>query len=167
MRYAGKKICEPGGGNFDVDQRKLLNALPAVLITRLDPFSDELLDDLLRGYFPRPVRAEAPAYKKIRLEVTEDRIAYTVCADIPGVRKEDINITIDGNRVAISAELKRAEEKGAKTLHCDRYFGHMGREFTLPQEIDQAEAAARYDNGVLALRLPKKAASVARQLRIQ
>ena len=135
--------------------------------TRANPFSDDLLDDLLRGYFLRPAREETPAYKKIRLEVTEDKAAYTVHAEMPGVAKDNINITIDGNRVAIGAELNRAEEKGAKTLHCDRHFGHMGREFTLPQEVDQEAAEARYDNGVLMLRLPKKATTGARQLRIQ
>jgi HSP20 family protein len=136
-------------------------------ITRGNPFSDDLLDDLLRDYFLRPARAETPGYKKIRLEVTEDKAAYTVHAEMPGVAKDNINITIDGNRVAIGAELNRAEEKGAKTLHCDRYFGHMGREFTLPQEIDQEAAEARYDNGLLMLRLPKKATTSIRQLRIQ
>ena len=138
-------------------------------VTRWDPFEDNL-DDLFRGVFLRPMRLEqAQEPMRVRMDVKEDDKAYVVHAEIPGVKKEEIQVSIDGNQIAISAEVKRQkEEKQAeKTLRSERYYGKVYRSFTLAQDVDQENAKAKYDNGVLELTLPKKAASASRKLTVQ
>lgn len=137
-------------------------------LTRFTPF-DETFDDLLKGFFVRPMAFEGQPQVQLRIDVAEDENAYTVHAEVPGVNKDDINVTIDGNQVAISAEVKRNSEQkqGERVLHSERYYGKVYRAFSLAQDVDQASAQARYNEGVLELRLPKKAAVSARKLLVQ
>ncbi|PTD96868.1 heat-shock protein Hsp20 [Pseudothauera lacus] len=134
-------------------------------IIRRDPF-----EDLFRGFFVRPVEfgnttAEAP---QMRVDVKEDNDAYQVHAELPGVRKDDIHVSIDGPVVSISAERKQEKEvkEGERVLRTERYFGKVSRSFQLGQDIDEARASARFNDGVLELTLPKKAAAQARRLAI-
>jgi HSP20 family protein len=110
-------------------------------------------------------RAEA---LPIRFDVRESPEAYTVNAELPGVRKEDIHVEVDGNEVTISAETRRnAEQKdGDKWLRTERYVGKSARRFALPQDLDQSKAAAKFIDGVLELTLPKKAVVAGRKLEI-
>ena len=137
-------------------------------LTRYNPF-DETFDDLFKGFFVRPMAFENQPQVQIKIDVSEDDNAYVVHADIPGVKKEEINVTIDGNQVAISAEVKRSreEKQGEKLLHTERFFGKAYRAFGLAQDVDETQAQAKYNDGVLELRLPKKAAVSARKLSIQ
>jgi HSP20 family protein len=128
----------------------------------MDPF-----DDFFRGYMVKPFQLEASA-PQIKMDVKEDEKAYTVHAEIPGVKKGDIHVDIDKNRVSISAEAKREseEKKGEIVLRSERYYGAVSRSFTLENEIDEAAAVANYADGVLELTLPKKTASVSRRLTV-
>jgi HSP20 family protein len=78
-------------------------------------------------------------------------------------------VSIEGNQVSISAEARREKEEkqGEKVLRTERYYGKLYRSFTLGQDVDQESASARYENGVLELTLPKKAAAQQRRLAIQ
>lgn len=136
-------------------------------LARVDPFSD--LDDLFKGFFVRPVLFEGQPQMQIKIDLKEDDNAYTVHADIPGVKKEDIQVSIDGNQVSISAETKmeKEEKKGEKVLRSERYCGKVARSFTLTHDVDEAKAQAKYSDGVLELTLPKKAVSPAKKLAIQ
>jgi HSP20 family protein len=77
-----------------------------------------------------------------------------------GVPKEDIQVSIDGNVVSLRAEVKQQDSSSTddKVLRSERYFGSVSRSFQLPFDIDQAQAKAKYDKGVLTLTLPKKLA---------
>lgn len=137
----------------------------ANLIRRnLDNLLDDPLrsvDDLFRGFFIRPVGMEdAPS---ISLDLREDDKNYTVHANLPGVKKEDIDVHIETNRVQISAEIRkeREEKEGEKLIRSERYIGKVSRGFSLAQEVDEKQASAKFDNGVLELVLPKKPASTA------
>lgn len=136
-------------------------------LARLDPFGD--LDDLFKGFFVRPVAFEGQPQMQIKMDLKENDGAYTVHADIPGVKKEDIHVSIEGNRVSISAETKveKEEKEGEKVLRSERYVGKVARSFTLGQDVDEAKAQAKYSDGVLELVLPKKAANSARKLTIE
>jgi len=127
---------------------------------------DGLFNDFFRAGYT-PARQDEPA--PIRFDVRETGEAYTVAAELPGVKKEDIQVEIEGNEVTISAETKRATEQkdGDKWLRTERYFGKVARRFALPQEVDEAKAAAKFDNGLLELTLPKKAATAGRKLAVQ
>ena len=139
-------------------------------ITRYDPFNlDSVFDDFFKGFLVRPMTLEGmPKAPEIKMDVTENDKVYTVKAEIPGVKKEDIHVTIDGNTVSISAEVKKEseEKEGEKVLRSERYYGRVARSFSLGSDIDEANASARYENGVLELVLPKKAASTAKRLTI-
>jgi HSP20 family protein len=140
-------------------------------ITRYDPFdvAFEPFDDLFKGFF-RPVRFEGqPQQMQIKMDVKENDKAYTVHAEIPGVKKEDIHVTIEGNQVSISAEVRKEKEEkeGEKVLRSERYYGKVYRSFTLGQNVDDAAATAKYSEGVLDLTLPKKATTSAKKLAIQ
>ena len=138
-------------------------------ITRYSPF-DDTFDDLFRGFFVRPVSYEAPAgAAQFRVDVSENEKAYTLRAELPGVKKEDINVTIDVDTVAISAEVRneRDVKDGERVLRSERYYGKAYRGFTLGQAVEEAGTSAKYANGVLELTLPKKAAVQAKRITIQ
>ena len=139
-------------------------------ISRYEPFAD-VFDDLLKGFLVRPVAYEGqPAVAgRIKIDVCEKGSAYVVHAEIPGVKKEDIQVNIEGDQVSISAEAGAEKEvKGdERVLHRERYYGKVARAFRLGAEIDQAAASARFVDGVLVLTLPKKAEAAGRQLTIQ
>ena len=130
---------------------------------------DETFDDLFKGFFVRPMTFENQSQGQFRIDVKEGDGAYVIQAEIPGVKKEDINVTINGNQVAISAEVKREREdrQGEKVLRSERYYGKVYRAFSLAQDVDEASAQAKYNEGVLELRLPKKAAVTSKKLAIQ
>lgn len=138
-------------------------------VSRYDPFG-ELVDDLFKGFFVRPVVTEpAAAAPRLKVDVSEQNGAFKVLAEIPGVKKEDIQVAIDGDEVSISAEVRKETDvkEGERIVHSERYYGKVGRAFRLGQEVDEANAQARYNDGVLELTLPKKAAASARRLTIQ
>lgn len=132
--------------------------------------ADDAFDDIFRGFFMRPMNFDGRQQDiQIKVDVNEDDKAYTVHADIPGVKKEDIQVTIDGSQVAISAEVKNEKEvkNGEKALRSERYYGKVSRAFALTTEVDEATAQAKYDNGVLELRLPKRTTAKTKSLTIQ
>jgi HSP20 family protein len=136
-------------------------------IARFDPFRD--IDELFRDFSPSVWR-NADVMPRMRMDVSETEKEYLVKAEIPGVQKEDIKVAINGNQVSLSAEIK--DEQPAETgkggaLRSERYYGNLQRSFTLPQEVDDDQAQARYENGVLHLTLPKKVGSGGKQLSIQ
>ena len=90
---------------------------------------DTALDDLMRGFFVRPMNYEPAAPVQMKVDVTENETGYLVRAEIPGVKKEDINVNIDGNQVEISAEVKNEKEvkEGERLLRSERYYGKVYR----------------------------------------
>lgn len=131
-----------------------------------DPFA---LDDAFRS-FMRPLRWEpAPEAPQIKIDVSEADDAYTVKAEIPGVRKEDIHVTIENNQVTIGAEVKKETElkEGERVLRSERYSGSVYRSFTVPVDLDETASTAKYENGVLELTLSKKPAIAGRKLTVQ
>jgi len=132
------------------------------------PFADAGFDDLIRGFL-KPVREARDAAAPIKVDVTEKPEAFVVHAEIPGVAKEDIQVTIEGNQVTIAAEVKRESEQkeGDRVLRSERYYGAVYRSFVLPVELDETASQAKYEGGVLELTLAKKAQVAGRKLTIQ
>jgi HSP20 family protein len=131
----------------------------------VDPF---VLDDALRNYM-RPLRWEpAPETPQIKVDVSEADDAYTVKAEIPGVRKEDIHVEIDGSQVMISAEVKKdtEEKKHGRVLRSERSYGFASRVFSVGVEIDHSKSVAKYLDGVLTLTLPKNMAMRTEALKV-
>ena len=141
-------------------------------VTRFDPFND-LVDDLFKGFLVRPLayegRINGGALPRAKVDVAEKNGAYVVTAELPGVKKDDIHVSIDGAEVTLEAEVKREKEanKDERVLHSERLYGKLTRSFTLPAEVDEAKAQAKFADGVLELTLPKKAAAQRKQITIQ
>jgi HSP20 family protein len=134
-----------------------------------DPLAVDPFEDTFRSLM-RPWRMEGmEVAPRIKLDLHELDTSYTVKAEIPGVRKEDIDVRVDGNTVTISAEVKKEKEekKEGRVLRRERQEGYASRSFTLACPVDEAEAAAKYENGVLTLTLPKKAANSKKRLSVQ
>ena len=124
------------------------------------------LFDLPRARFAFPAMREGP---EIKMDVTEDASAYFVKAEIPGVKKEDIHVAVEGNTVSISAEITRRSEtpKDLTMLCSELYQGKVARSFTVMADVDEALAEAKYENGILELTLPKKAGTSSKALEIK
>lgn len=139
-----------------------------------DPFND-IVDDFFKGFFVRPAvygngAQGAYATPRVKVDVAEKNGAYLVNAELPGVRKEDIYVAIDGAQVTLTAEVKREQEtpvEGERVLYTERAYGKLSRSFTLPEELDESRAEAKFREGVLQLTLPKKAAPERKLIAIQ
>jgi HSP20 family protein len=149
----GAAGCSP---NLLLKKENFMNAL----MTRGGLF-DDFFRDVAPGFYIKPLHGDGlPTSSQIKVDVKETGDAYTVHAEIPGVPKEDIQVAVDGNVVSLRAEIKQQDSTGQdeKSLRSERYFGAVSRSFQLATDIDQTRAKAKYDNGVLTLTLPKKAA---------
>lgn len=133
-----------------------------------DLFAADPFDDAFR-YFLRPWVSRGGAQAPdIKVDLTESNGDYKVKAEIPGVRKEEIQIDIDDNKVSISAEVKKAseEKKDDRVIRSERQYGFSSRSLWLDSPVDPSKASAKYENGVLELTLPKRVTSFAKRLTI-
>ncbi len=139
------------------------------LISRSSDFIEDFFKDF-PGFYVRPLRGESgqgPGHP-IRVDVQDNDKAYTVKAEVPGVDKENLQVSIDGHTVTIKAEVKQEQtDKDASWLRCERYYGASSRSFSLPHEVDEAQSKAKYDNGVLTLTLPKSSTTASKRLAIE
>jgi len=136
-------------------------------LARFDPFWD--VDDIFNRFMMRPLLREGMELEpQIKMDVKEADGKYVVNAEIPGVNKDDIHVTVEGNRVSISAEVKQEKETkdGERVIRCERSYGMASRSFTLADEVDQSKVQAKYNNGVLELTLPKKPGSTRKEISI-
>jgi HSP20 family protein len=130
------------------------------LLTRGGLF-DDFFRDVAPGFYIKPLHGDAlPNPSQIKVDVRENNDTYTIHAEIPGVTKEEIQVAVEGNVVTLRAEVKQQDSstQDEKVLRSERYYGSVSRSFQLAMDIDQTQAKAKYDNGVLVLVLPKKAA---------
>ncbi len=133
-------------------------------------FLDELLKEVNPSYYIRPLHGDPlPSPAQMKVDVKETDTGYTVQAEVPGVLKEDIHVSVEGNVVSLRAEVRQLDlqTEGEKLLRSERYFGELARSFQLPADIDASQAKAKYDHGVLTLTLPKKQGSSAQRLTIE
>ncbi len=140
-----------------------MNELRVNDLFEMDPLETSLRNLLRPWRFENVERAP-----QIKIDLSEHDDSYMVKADIPGVRKEDIDVRIDRNQVTISAEVKNEKEemKDGRVLRSERQYGFASRTFALAGDVDDTKADAKYQNGVLELRLPKKSTSSNKRLAI-
>lgn len=150
--------------------RQLTRSSPFIDLSRFDPMRLDPFrgfEETLRELMPslRGIEAEMG----IRLDVQETDQAYQIKADLPGMKKEDIQVSVDGNQVTIEAKTaeEQEEKKEGKLVRRERYVGQQYRSFSLPQDIDDQSSEAHYENGVLALTLPKRTGGASKTLAIR
>jgi len=140
---------------------------PFTELARFDPFFD--IDDVFGRTMMRPLlRSGLEMEPQIKMDVKEMDGEYRIDAEIPGVKKDDIHVTVDGKRVSISAEVKQEKEvkEGERLIRCERSYGMTSRSFNLTDEVDQSKVQAKYNNGILELTLPKKPGAVRKEISI-
>ena len=136
-------------------------------LVRFDPFLD--MDDVFSKMMMRPVLREGLEIEpQIKMDVKEADDQYLIKAEIPGVKKDDIHVTVEGNRVSISAEVKKEKEEkeGERVIRSERSYGMASRSFSLADEVEQSKVQAKYTDGVLELTLPKKPGSTRKEISI-
>jgi len=136
-------------------------------LVRFDPFLD--MDDVFSKMMMRPlIREGLEMEPQIKMDVKEADDQYLIKAEIPGVKKDDIHVTVEGNRVSISAEVKKEKEEkvGERVIRSERSYGMATRSFSLADEVDQSKVQAKYTDGVLELTLPKKPGSTRKEISI-
>lgn len=134
-------------------------------VSRYDPIAD--FEDLFRGLGARPLPREYERALDMRMDIIEDDKVYKITVDMPGIKKEAIDVSVEGNQITISAEVKREmAPDNEKPLYTERFSGKAFRSFTLPFEVDSTKSEAKYDGGVLMLTLPKKANAESKRLPI-
>ena len=138
-------------------------------LTRFDPLWN--IDEMFNNFMTRPLsllREGMEMEPQIRMDVKESDGKYLVNAEIPGVNKDDIHVSVDRNRVSISAEVKQEKEvkEGERVIRNERSYGMASRSFTLADEVDQDKIQAKYNNGVLELTLPKKPGAARKEITI-
>ena len=136
-------------------------------ISLFDPMTNQM-GKLLQSFGLRPTLLEGENRLDMKIDLSDDDKNFIVRADIPGVKKEDVHVDLDGNRVSISAEIKsvKEERKNETVIHSERYEGKVFRSFTLSSNIDESRAEAVYKDGVLTLTLPKVSGGTARRINI-
>jgi HSP20 family protein len=142
--------------------------VPFTTTARRDPRQfARLIDDSLDHFFGA-VADKAPAARSPALDLVESDASYTVTLDMPGVAKDDVKVAVDGRVVTINAQTQTTAEtkEGDKLVYRERSATRYARSFSLPLEVDQADAVAKLEHGVLTLSLPKRVARSAAQITI-
>lgn len=130
---------------------------------------EQLVDSMFEDFLSPAARKLQPASTAPRIDLSESDAAFAVEAEMPGVAKEDIKISVDGKRVSIEAEVKRTTERkeGEAVVYAERVAKKFVRSFMLSSEVDEARTVAKLENGVLTLTLPKKEPIGAKQITVQ
>jgi len=142
-------------------------------VRRSDPFGS-LVDDVFNDFFQRtgvlPTRGgDGATVARARMDVVDKGDKFEIKLDLPGVSKEDINVSVEGPRVTLQAESRKQNETkdDERVLHSERTFTSYARSFELPTEVTDEGAEANFENGVLTLTLPKRVAVTSKRLQIR
>ncbi len=144
---------------------------PASIEDQFGRLIENAFEDFFAPFIPfsSPARTGSEGITSPRLNVVETDNSFEVEAELPGVKKEDVKVGIDNQRVSIEGEAKResAQKEGEHVVYAERTVRRFSRSFTLPAEVDDAGAQAKLENGILMLSLPKKQGAQAKQITIQ
>src|SRR6266511_4724113 len=135
-------------------------------VSRWDPFQDlqsfrDEMNRTVNRWFSREEGDEpAPRRWVPALDVVESKDAYNIDVEVPGLRPEDINVTVDRGMLTVQGERRSEEEKGDRSYHrVERRYGSFRRSISLPGDVGASRVPANHDNGVLPLEVPKTAGS--------
>lgn len=102
------------------------------------------------------------------VDIEENNEEFVVTAELPGMKKEDVKVTVQDGMLAIEGDRKMETEKKTKRLHrVERFYGHFERSFSLPKGIDEAKIVADYNDGLLHVHLPKMPAAAAKAKEVE
>lgn len=138
-----------------------LEAKPSIRRSPLWNTSTDL-DQELERFFDVFSKADnfAPAF-----EILDEDKSYIVGLDVPGLKKDDIDIEVKDNHLIVTGE-RKSDKHNVNVLRSERRYGRFSRVFGLPQNLDTESIDARYENGVLSIHLPKEEKSQPRKIKI-
>lgn len=133
------------------------------MLSLWNAFDDRFFDDFWRPSQPTRAMAFEPA-----VDVVEQEDAYELRAELPGVKAEELDVTVDGNTLTLHGERRYEDEQRKQDgyYRLERRYGKFRRMFTLPQTVDGSAISAELSNGVLVLRLPKRELAKPRKIQI-
>jgi len=138
-----------------------------------DPFSDavslrDAMNSLLQESFVRPTGVAAPSSSLgMPLDLSETENEFVAKATLPGIKPENVQITVRGDTLTIRGESKAEEERKGEQWHLrERRFGSFQRSVALPTPVDPDAAQAHFEHGVLTLTLPKSESAKPRQIKV-
>ena len=135
-----------------------------------DPLFPTPLESVVRRFLSSSLFDSELVTLRMPVDIVERDGLYAFKADLPGLKRDDINVRIEGNQVQIEVsddQEKPAASNGDKVLRNERNRGAISRNFSMADDIDDTQVKASYVDGVLQLELPKKASSAARKIAIQ
>jgi len=124
----------------------------SLALYKRDPLKlfEDVFNDRVSPFFSSMI---APAFK---VDISEDDNSIFIEADMPGIKKEDIKVSMDNDLLSISAERTQSEEEKKKGFHrVERSWGCLSRSFTIGENVNTEKIEAKYDNGVLKVVIPK------------
>ena len=139
--------------------------------SQMDRLFNELHSELYSGFWPSPFRfahSWDEGYLRARTDVLDQGSAYEIRADLPGVPKDKIEVTLTGNSVRISASAAgESQEDGKNYLWRERSYQGFERVFDLPEPVVSDKVQARFENGVLTVSVPKAHPAQEKKVEIQ
>ena len=140
-------------------------------IVRWEPFRE--MEDMFRQYSPLFARTlrrnggEGAIWSPVA-DITETEKEYLIKAELPEVRKEDVNITLDDGVITITGERRmEKEQKEASEIRVESFYGTFARSFSLPDNIDAGAIQAEQKDGVLKVRIPKTLEAAPKKIAIE
>ncbi|OLE01540.1 MAG: hypothetical protein AUG91_01050 [Actinobacteria bacterium 13_1_20CM_4_69_9] len=147
---------------------------PSTSPDRWEPFSEleqvtqrmrRMLEQTIGGAWPSPLLTEGAGWAPL-VDIEEQDDAYVLEAEVPGVKREDVNIEVVGNELSITGEIKEKERRGALRRRTRR-TGRFEYRVRLPEQVDASKIEASLDQGVLTIRVPKSERSQRQQIEIK
>jgi len=128
-----------------------MNLIPKHSLHNLDSFFDDAFPSF------RLLPQSKFENSRLAVDIKENDENYIIKADFPGMKKDDIEVSIDNNLLSIQAEYdeSREDKEEGKYLRQERRYGKYSRSFDLGKDVDESKIDAEFDNGVLTLRVPK------------
>ncbi|MBP0050055.1 Hsp20/alpha crystallin family protein [Marinobacterium sp. AK62] len=122
---------------------------------------NSLFDDTFLNDFFRPLATRSNGDKVAAIDVHETDAAYTVNVDMPGVKKEDIKLSLENGVLTVKGETRKEdkEEKDGKLIRQERHVGQFIRQLSVGSDVDAQSVSAAFNDGVLSITLPKKPAA--------
>lgn len=147
--------------------------MPDRPLKKWDPFRELIslrddMDRLFNTFFGRYSTEETEGLWMPLLDIEEDGENFIVKAELPGLKKEEIKISVRGNLLTITGERKQEEETKNKTYHrVERQYGKFSRTISLPSEVDVNKIKAVYKDGVLHITLPKPETMKSKEVEVE
>lgn len=130
------------------------------MLTRWDPFTE--MNRLMEG------RGLSRELMRPAVDILEEKDAIVLKAELPGVKPEDVSVTVENNMLTVSGERRFEKEEKKENYHrIESSYGSFSRSFALPDTVDASSIDASLDNGILSLRIAKRAEAQPRKIQVK